>query len=390
MTVDFISLAIIATIAALVPLVARAIPGRIIPETVLLLVAGAVFGPYWLNLVSVDTTISFISDLGLAFLFLLAGYEIDPKKIVGRQGLHGLATWVVTLAIAALIIWMSDIVALGSIEGIVLAVAMTTTALGTLLPILKERNLTGTPIGDGVLAYGTWGELGPVITMAFLLTTRSTVASAAVLLIMIAICVLMVVFARVIRKYSNTIFKWITEGAHTSSQTYVRFTVLLLVLLLAAVSCFELDIVLGAFAAGFVLRRIVPDDNETLETKLDGMAHGFFIPLFFVVSGANIDIAAIGTNPLMLIVFIALLLLVRGVPIFASLNIVKESRALSIAQKASVSLYCTTALPLIVALTSVATKANAMSTEVASVLVAAGAVTVFVMPLLALFSHRKL
>lgn len=389
MTINFISLAVIALIAALVPIVARAIPGRIIPETVFLLIAGALCGPYCLQLIGVDETISFISDLGLAFLFLLAGFEIEPTKIVGKQGKHGLATWTVSLAIAAAFVQISGIVELGSIEGIAIAIALTTTALGTLLPILGERKLMGTPVGDAVLAYGTWGELGPVIAMALLLSTRSTIGSIVVLLALAALCIAMVGFAKAVRRYSRKVFTWITEGAQTSSQTYVRFTVFLLVTLLTAASIFDLDIVLGAFAAGFALRRIVPEENTTLELKLNGMAHGFFIPLFFVVSGANINIAAIGTKPLMLVIFIALLLMVRGLPILLSLRVSKESRDMAFGDQMSVALYCTTALPLIVALTSVAVSSGSMTTDVSSVLVAAGAITVLVMPLLAMAFQRK-
>lgn len=389
MTVNFISLAVIAFIAAIVPIAARAVPGRIVPETVFLLAAGAIAGPYVLGFVAVDETISFISDLGLAFLFLLAGFEIEPKKIVGTQGKHGLATWVVSLGLAALFIEVSGIVELGSINGIAIAIAMTTTALGTLLPILGERKLMGTTVGDAVLAYGTWGELGPVIAMALLLSSRSTWGSIVVLLIMAALCFLVLGFAKGVQRYSRKVYAWIAEGSQTSSQTYVRFTVLLLVLLLTAASLFDLDIVLGAFAAGFILRRVVPEENERLELKLNGMAHGFFIPLFFVVSGAKINVAAIGMKPLMLVIFILLLVLVRGIPILLSLRFAKQSRTMPLGDKISVSLYCTTALPLIVALTSVAVDAGTMSNDVASVLVAAGAVTVLVMPLLALLFQRK-
>ncbi len=389
MTINFISLAVIAFIAALVPIVARAIPGRVIPETVFLLIAGAAFGPYGLQLITLDETITFISDLGLAFLFLLAGFEIEPKKIVGSQGKRGLAVWVLSFGLAALFIQVSGVVELGSIEGIAIAIALTTTALGTLIPILQERNILNSPVGDAVLAYGTWGELGPVIAMAFLLTTRTTVNSIIVLLLLLAICLLVIFFAKAVRRFGKKIFEWIMEGSQTTSQTYVRFTVLLLVLLVAASSLFDLDIVLGAFAAGFVLRYLIPEDNETLEPKLNGMAHGFFIPLFFVVSGAKINASAILVNPVMLVGFIVLLLAIRAVPILISLSLSKETRTMAAGSRMSVALYCTTALPLIVAVTSVAVSAGAMTSDTASVLVAAGAVTVLVMPLLAMLFQRS-
>ncbi len=152
----------------------------------------------------------------------------------------------------------------------------------------------------------------------------------------------------------------------------MRVTVLLLVALVTLSALFNLDAVLGAFAAGFVLRYVIPEGNHSLEHKLDGIAFGFFVPLFFVVSGAKINLYAVLADPLLLIGFIASLLLIRAVPIFVSLSTDRETRAMSSHNRVTVALYCTTALPLIVAVTSVATKAGAMSQEVASVLVASG------------------
>lgn len=79
MTEDLISLAVIVLVAAACPLVAQAIPKKPIPETVFLLIAGAVLGPNMIGAIHLSDSIGLLSELGLAFLFLLAGYEIDPK-----------------------------------------------------------------------------------------------------------------------------------------------------------------------------------------------------------------------------------------------------------------------------------------------------------------------
>ena len=100
MTHDFISLAIIALVAALAPIVANLIPRKPVPETVLLLVGGAVLGPSMVNVIWLDESVQLLSELGCAMLFLLAGYEINPKTITGREGKRGLVTWAVTLGLA--------------------------------------------------------------------------------------------------------------------------------------------------------------------------------------------------------------------------------------------------------------------------------------------------
>ena len=173
MTQELVSLTIIMAVAAVSPIVAQLIPGRFIPQTVLLLAAGTALGPYGLGVIEVNDAVKLLSELGMAFLFLLAGYEIDPKRLAGHQGKVGLVTWIITLGLAGLVVTLLPFFAKQGINGVATVIALTTTALGTLMPILKERNLEGTPIGDAIISYGTWGELGPILAMAILLSTRT-------------------------------------------------------------------------------------------------------------------------------------------------------------------------------------------------------------------------
>lgn len=162
---------------------------------------------------------------------------------------------------------------------------------------------------------------------------------------------------------------WVTKAVELLSELGLAFL-------------FQLDVVLGAFAAGFILRFVTPNGNHTLNLKLEGVGYGFLIPVFFVVSGASIDVKAVVANPALLITFIIMLLLVRAVPIFAATTLDHRVNPLDPQDKLTVSLYCTTALPLIVAVTSLAVQGGTMHQTTASTLVAAGAVTVFLMPLL--------
>ena len=190
MTGDLVSLTMIMLVAAFCPIVTQMIPGKVVPQTVLLLLAGALMGPHMGQVIDVDQSIELLSELGLAFLFLLAGYEIDPKELTGHQGKVGLATWLATIALAAAIVTLVPYFSAHDMNGAAAIIVLTTTALGTLMPILKERNLEGTPVGDAVIAYGTWGELGPVLAMALLLSVRSHIATFIILGIFLLICVL--------------------------------------------------------------------------------------------------------------------------------------------------------------------------------------------------------
>ena len=130
----FVSLAIIALVAFASPFIASAIPGKPVPETVFLLVLGAVLGPHMLGVIHVDAEVSLVSELGLAFLFLLAGFEIDPKSITGVEGRYGLATWAVTFGIAWLAVRFTPWFSVSHFDGIAVTLALTSTALGTLVP----------------------------------------------------------------------------------------------------------------------------------------------------------------------------------------------------------------------------------------------------------------
>ena len=172
MEADLVSLFCIVVVALLAPILSALVPNRMVPETVLLLIAGMLIGPHVFAIAQPDAAITLVSDLGLGFLFLLAGYEINPQELTGRQGRHGLFTWLVTLAIAMVICIATPDFQSNQIGWLAAAIALTTTAFGTLVPILHERGLVGTRIGKSIFAYGTWGEIGPIIVIALILSTR--------------------------------------------------------------------------------------------------------------------------------------------------------------------------------------------------------------------------
>ena len=269
------------------------------------------------------------------------------------------------------------------LDGLAVVIALTTTAMGTLLPILQERGILGTRMGNEIIAYGTWGELLPIIAMALLLSTRATWQTVVILLAFLAIAVAAAAVPKIAERIGGYVHRFIVANANTNSQMVIRAVNLLLIGLTAISAVFDLDIVLGAFAAGFILRYLIPQGDQTMEMKHNAIAYGFLVPLFFVVSGAKGDVRAIGAEPELLGLFILLLLFVRALPIFVGLSTGRESRTMDVRERLTVAFYCTTALPIIVAVTSVAVSAEAMSQQTASVLVAAGGVTVFLMPLLA-------
>jgi len=256
-------------------------------------------------------------------------------------------------------------------------IAFTSTALGTLLPMIRDRGQLHTPFGRLFLGAGAAGEFGPILAIALLLGAQSTVVEIA-LLIVFALVAIMLYFAPGFLA-TEKILAIIERGHKTSSQTAVRSTMLLILGLLFVSTVMGFDAVLGAFVAGLIVRRYAPEHLENkLIPKIEAIGFGFFIPLFFVVSGANLDVQSIIANPLRLLLFFVLLFVIRGLPQYVLYRGVLPSNP----ERARFSLYVATALPILVAITSLELRDGVMLPETAAALVGAGALSVLVFPLL--------
>lgn len=371
---EYISLAVIAAIAAFVPLLIGLFRIKV-AEVVLLLGAGIVFGPEVLGWIQPEGSIELLSELGLGLLFFLAGLELEQRAIRGQSGKLAAIGWVLSLVvalIAALIMTET-----GKVEDTVaVAIALSSTALGTLLPMLRDRGELSTKFGTFFMGAGAWGEFGPIIAIAVLLGTKSSFAAIISLLVFGLIALLLAVIGN--RLATDRVRNIFERGHNTSSQTALRFALLLIIVLLTIASEFGLDAVLGAFIAGVIVRRFAPPSEESkLSVRIESIGFGFMIPLFFVVSGANLDIASIIANPFPMIRFFIYIFLARGVVQF-----ILYRRALpDPRERARFSLYVATGLPIIVAVTGIEVANGYMTTANAAALVGAGALTVLVFPL---------
>jgi len=374
------TLLVAAAVAALAPVLVALLPGPRIPQVVVLLAGGVLIGPQVLGWAG-RPAIDLLANVGLGFLFLLAGYELDLHLFRERPGRLAIVAWLVTVGLAVATVGV--LAAIGFVRAFVpVALGLTTTALGTLLPILRDNDMLGGRFGRYLLAAGAVGELFPVFAIAvFLGASNKFVALGS--LVAVGILAVVLSFApRLVR--GNRLERILQEGEGSTAQTTVRWTVVLLLLLLLIAEEFGLDVVLGAFLAGIVLRRWAPGDVHSLEEKLDTIGYGFFIPLFFVASGMSLDIRSIAEAPLRLLVFFVLLLAVRGVP---ALFLYRD--ALPAVRRVQLMFLTATALPLLVALAEIGLRNGTMLPETAAALVGAGALSVLVFPMAAVLIERR-
>ena len=377
------SLLVVTLVAALAPMIVAALPGPRVPQVVILILAGVLIGPHVLGLA--DTTgIKLFSNVGLGFLFLLAGYELDPRLLRARAGRLAMGGWAFSVAIA-----VGAVAGLGSIgfvrDFVPIGLALTTTALGTLLPILHDNDMLSGEFGRYVLAAGAVGELFPIVAISLFLTGRREFVAIASILAVAVVAVLLAVLPHVIG--DSRLRAIVRQGRRATSQTTLRWSIVLLLVLLVAAGRFGLDVVLGAMLAGIVLRswtRRIGVDVTPLEGKLDAVGYGFFIPVFFVASGMALDVQSIAENPLRLIVFFVLLLVVRGLP-----SLLVYRRALPLRQRAEMTFITATTMPLLIALAAIGLSDGVMIPANAAALVGAGVLSVLVYPAIAIALARR-
>jgi Kef-type K+ transport system membrane component KefB len=377
---SLIDLLIVSVVAALTPILAGLLSRLRVAQVVILIVGGILIGPEVFGWAE-PGGIELISNVGLGFLFLLAGYELELGLFRERAGRLALTSWLVTAVIAIAV--TGALAAVDFVRAFVpIAIGLTTTALGTLLPILRDNQMLEGRFGSFIMAAGAVGEFLPIVAIAIFLSAQGAFLGLVSLVVIGGVALLFTLIPRLVR--NKKIRGIVSEGEHATSQTTLRWTMVLLFALLVIASNFGLDVVLGAFLAGVVLRRWAPGDVHSLEAKLDAVGYGFFIPVFFVTSGMSLDLQSIIKSPGRLVVFFVLFLAVRGLP-----ALLFYRRELPMRGRVQLMLLTATALPLLVALAHIGLESGTMLPENAAALVGAGVLSVMVFPAVAVGLRRS-
>jgi Kef-type K+ transport system membrane component KefB len=377
---------LVITVAALVAaLTALAVPRRVAPPVVVLeLLLGIAVGPDVLDLAREDDFTEFFGNLGLGMLFFFAGYELDFARLRGRPLALAGAGWLLSLALAYGV--GGALAAAGVVLSLLFAgSAMATTAIGTLIPILRDAGELRTRFGTYLLAAGAAGEFGPILLVTLILSGHNPVHEALLLLSFVALAVVLAIAS--IRSAGKGWYL-IEEALESSSQPAVRILMVLMFGLLSVAATLGLDVLLGGFVAGIITRLALRGrEVEALESKLTAIGYGFLIPFFFVTSGIAFDLDSLLSSAgaiLEVPMFLALFLVVRGAPALLLYRGVLVAR-----ERIALAFFSATQLPLVVAITTIATDQGHMRSSTAAALVGAAILSTLIYPFIGLALRRR-
>jgi Kef-type K+ transport system membrane component KefB len=379
----FTNLLIVAAVAAAVPLALGWAPRLRVPSVVLEIVAGVLLGPSVLGWLEADLPVQVLALFGLAFLLMLAGLEIDLRGLRGRLlAVTGLG-YALGLVLAVLVGGGARAAGWTSAP-LFLAIALTATSLGLVVPVLKDAGRAGDAVGQTVIAAASVADFTAIVLLSLLFsasgggagTTAAVLAGFGILVVVLALGA-----GRV--RMSMPVGEVLVRLQDSTAEIRVRLVVLLLIAFVALAERLGLETILGAFLAG-ALVGLVDRDSSThprFRAKLDAIGYGFLIPVFFVSSGVQLDLRGLLAAPSALLqvpVFLLALLVVRGLPA------VLYRRLLGRPGWLAAGLLQATSLPFLVTAAQIGTETGRLSATTAAALVFAGLLSVLIFPAAAL------
>jgi len=381
---SFIGLLIVAAAAFAAPLLVDLAPGPSVPTIVVEILAGILIGPSVLGLVEVDEPIQVLSQIGLVFLFFLAGLEIAFDRARGRPLKLAFYGFALSFAVALAVGHGLEAVNLVSAP-LFVAIVLAATAFGIVVAVLKDAGQATTDLGQLIIVATSVADFGTVILLSLFFSRHgSGVESTLLLLVLFAAAVGAVGVALSRARLSRRLADAVARLELTTAQIGVRGAFVLLVAFVAMAEEFGLEVVLGAFLAGVILNAVGRDDLLTstqLGRRLEAVGFGVFIPIFFVTSGIQFDAGALfGSVAAILLVPIVLLalLVVRGLPALLYRSDIDRRSVIA------VGLLQATSLPFIVAATQIGVELEKITPAAAAGLVAAGLLSVLLFPAVAL------
>ncbi|HBC4700775.1 TPA: cation:proton antiporter [Staphylococcus aureus] len=385
---EFLSLVIVVLAAFLTPIIVNRLNINFLPVVVAEILMGIVIGNSFLNIVERDSILNILSTLGFIFLMFLSGLEIDFKAFKkdkrARQGQNDDESSIpghlnLALTVFAFIMIISILLAyvfkwLGLVDDVLLMVIIISTiSLGVVVPTLKEMNIMRTTIGQFILLVAVLADLVTMILLTVYGAINgqggSTIWLIGILVVFTAISyILGVQFKRM------SFLQKLMDG---TTQIGIRAVFALIILLVALAEGVGAENILGAFLAGVVVSLLNPD--EEMVEKLDSFGYGFFIPIFFIMVGVDLNIPSLIKEPKLLII---IPILIVAFIISKLIPVMFIRRWFDMKTTIASAFLLTSTLSLVIAVAKISERLNAISAETSGILILSAVITCVFVPII--------
>ncbi len=390
--ISFDNLLGVMAVAVLVPLLLGLVPRVPIPSSVLEILAGIIVGPAVFGWIANGPTIHVFAKLGVAILLFLAGLELDFDLLRGRPLKLGVIAFACSLGLGLLICYplhAIDVI----INPLFVAIILSSTSLGIVVPVLKDAEVLDSKAGTYVVAACSVAEFASIVVLSMFFTPTGSANPVETILKLAGLAAVVAViafFAARPARWRSRVDEVLFRLQDTSAQLRVRIAMLLMIALVVFSEQLKFDAILGSFMAGALLSALTDPDRDTefglVRHKLEGIGFGFFVPIFFVATGLSFpvnqlfsDTSALYRVPL----FLVLLFVVRGAPALLLRRDIARPAVLPAA------LLQATSLSFIVVAAQIGVAVGELRPVNAASLIAAGMLSVLIFPGLALVGLRR-
>lgn len=304
----FLPLFIVVGLAFVVPILLSRVQRFVfIPVVVGELIAGIIVGKSGLGIVQEDAVLAILSTLGFAFLMFLSGLEIDIGGFTGdgedeATGVRKVVESPLGMGVLLLLLTLGASVAAGFLvtaQGLVespwiMALILSTTSLGVVMPVLKEQGLTGDRYGQTIIVSSMVADFSTILLISFYAIFYRQGLSLDLMLVLVLIAAFLVVYRIAIAFKSHPPAEKLFEQlSSATAQLGLRGSLALALLFIALARGLGIEYILGAFLAGVIVSSLSGGEVTVLQEKLDAFGYGFFIPIFFVMVGVGFDLPAL-------------------------------------------------------------------------------------------------
>ena len=317
-----LSLFLVVLLALVIPIFMARFQISNVPTAVAEIIVGIIMGSSGFNLITSTHDLTFLSNLGVILLMFLSGMEIDFDLLQRKNNPKGksqagktvdplktaITAFIGIVIMAFVLAYVLRLTGLFS-EVMLAAIILMTVALGVVIATLKEKDILGRPIGQTILLTAVLGEVIPLLLLTIYASINGGNAEQLWLIILLFVAAIFL-----LRRFKQP-YLWFAKITKATTQLDIRLAFFLIFALVTVAERVGAENILGAFLAGMVMKLLEP--SEATKDKLTSIGYGFFIPIFFIMTGVGLNLRSLFAHPssLMLLPVLVIFLFIAKVPV---------------------------------------------------------------------------